>query len=153
MITEIEKLIKAAGFAKHSSHSVKISLTETESAVACVAKETGYQNGDLFLDCDAGGGTTDADELKVQSAFSDRIRLKQLSWMEGKAVGSAMLEIKVGKLVQEKLRWSKVSSQTVNRENASSQIRNLQVFLWHEGAKHVKSISACVYHGKWLRLS
>lgn len=104
MIAETEKLIKAAGFAKHASHYVRISLTEAEAAAVFIAKETGYRNGDVFLVCDAGGGTTDVNVLKVQSAYSGRTQLKQLSWVEGKAVGSALIDFKVGKLVQERLR-------------------------------------------------
>lgn len=54
MIADIEKLIKSAGFLGRSNHYVRISLTEAEAAAVFVAKETGYQQGDVFLVCDAG---------------------------------------------------------------------------------------------------
>lgn len=49
--------------------------------------------------CDAGGGTTDVNVLKVESAMKGSFELKPLSWTEGAAIGSTLIDHKIRKLV------------------------------------------------------
>src|SRR2546429_8295651 len=67
MIAETEKLIREAGFGEKHNHVVRISLTEAEAAAVYASKQS-YEKGDVFLVCDAGGGTTDVNVLKVRSS-------------------------------------------------------------------------------------
>lgn len=104
MIANIEGIIKSAGFGAKLHHRAKISLTEAEAAAVCVAKEAGYQRGEVFLICDAGGGTTDVDILKVDSCLAGRTQLKQLGCVQGRAVGSTLIDFRIEQMVKERLR-------------------------------------------------
>lgn len=88
MIDGIEKLLTAAGFGSLKNHSIKITLTEAEAAAVSAAKESGYMTGDVLLVCDAGGGTTDINMLKVEDNSAGRTHLRQLTHVEGKPIGS-----------------------------------------------------------------
>ena len=103
MIVDVEELIKKAGFTKHEKHHVRITLTEAEAAAVFVAKETGYQKGDVFLVCDSGGGTTDVNILKVESISSGRTQLRQLKCVEGESVGSALIDFNMEKIIRSRL--------------------------------------------------
>jgi hypothetical protein len=85
MVAQIEKLIKEAGFAETPRQHVKISLTEAEAAAVYAAKHE-YREGDVFLVCDAGGGTTDINMLKLITAGRGRgkMELRPLSCVQGK---------------------------------------------------------------------
>jgi hypothetical protein len=102
MIAEIESLIKQAGFGSDRNHSVKISLTEAEAAAVCVSKQ-GYQKGDVFLVCDAGGGTTDINILKIKNTDLGHHEIEPLDWVEGTAVGSAVIDFKIEEIILDRL--------------------------------------------------
>lgn len=56
-----ESAIREAGFgSENQQHSVKLELTEAEAAAVYVAGngQVRFNNGDILLVCDAGGGTT-----------------------------------------------------------------------------------------------
>ena len=102
MVAETEKLIKAAGFGEKGNHLVKISLTEAEAAAVYASKQH-YKKGDVFLVCDAGGGTTDLNVLKMSSSANGQTELEPLSWVEGEAIGSTLIDFRVQKLLTERL--------------------------------------------------
>lgn len=100
-LVEIEKIIRRAGFGTSQLHRVTLHLSEAEAAAVCVSKH--MEKGDVFLVCDAGGGTTDLNVLKVESAFPNPIELIPLSWTEGKAVGSTLIDRKIQNLIKDRL--------------------------------------------------
>jgi hypothetical protein len=103
MIAQTEKLIKDAGFEQKSNHKVRISLTEAEAAAVYATKQN-YERGEVFLVCDAGGGTTDLNVLKLtSSAHNGQTGLEALTWVEGEAIGSTLIDFKVQKLISERL--------------------------------------------------
>ena len=102
MIAETERLIKQAGYGERTNHLVRISLTEAEAAAVCASKQS-YDSGDVFLVCDAGGGTTDVNVLKVRVANLGQTELEPLSWVEGQAIGSTIIDFKMEKLMVERL--------------------------------------------------
>ncbi|KAK3047562.1 hypothetical protein LTR09_011067 [Extremus antarcticus] len=61
------------------------------------------KRGEVYLVCDAGGGTTDLNVLKVEAAAKDRMELVPLSWTEGEAVGSTLIDWKIRMLIKERL--------------------------------------------------
>lgn len=102
MIAETERLIKSAGFSERPNQKVRITLTEAEAA-AVYASRQAYQKGDVLLVCDAGGGTTDVNLLKVTSSSQGRTQLEPLSWVEGRAIGSTLIDFKAGKMILSRL--------------------------------------------------
>ena len=103
LIAILEQAIKDAGFGKRSSHHhVNISLTEAEAAAVYASKQH-YEQGDVFLVCDAGGGTTDLNILKMASATYGQTELMPLSWVEGEAIGSTLIDFRVQKMLGERL--------------------------------------------------
>lgn len=101
MIHETESLIRQAGFGENPKHTAKITLTEAEAAA--VYSSRSYEKDDVLLVCDAGGGTTDVNILKVTSTAFGRIQLKQLSWVEGEAIGSTLLDFQVEEMIRQRL--------------------------------------------------
>ncbi|QIX01435.1 hypothetical protein AMS68_006952 [Peltaster fructicola] len=102
MIAEIEKSIKHAGFGQLNKERASIYLTEAEAAAVYTSKQS-LEVGDVFLVCDIGGGTTDLNVLKVKSAAAGQMELIPLSWAEGQAVGSTIIDFKVQDLIHERL--------------------------------------------------
>ena len=103
MIAETEQLVRNAGFAKDNPlHTAEISLTEAEAA-AVYASKMQYSANEIFLVCDAGGGTSDVNILKVVSSGVGQTELAPLSWVEGRAIGSTLIDFKVERLIAERL--------------------------------------------------
>jgi hypothetical protein len=104
MIAEIRDLIHKAGFGgNHSRHTVDVTLTEAEAAAVYASKQQ-YASGDVFLICDAGGGTSDVNILKVSSSGIGQTELEPLSWVEGRAIGSTLVDYRVERLIIDRLR-------------------------------------------------
>jgi len=105
MIEETKQVIREAGFGSTqiSNHRMEVTLTEAEAAAVYVAKSQ-YKRGDVFLVCDAGGGTTDVNILKVVSADPGKTQLEPLSCVQGKAIGSTLIDFKVERLLEERLK-------------------------------------------------
>jgi hypothetical protein len=101
-IATTEGLIKEAGFGTEPGHIAKVSLTEAEAAAVYVSKQS-YQVGDIFLVCDAGGGTTDINALKVKDNRSFRTELEPLRSVQGEAIGSTLIDFKVESIIAERL--------------------------------------------------
>ena len=103
MLAELEKIIKTAGFgSNHLLERSSVYLTEAEAAAIYAAKQS-MQKGEVYLVCDAGGGTTDLNVLKVQSTARNQMELVPLSWTEGEAVGSTLIDYKIRLLIRERL--------------------------------------------------
>jgi len=103
MVAGILNLIKRAGYGlENPRHTAEIALTEAEAAAVYASKQD-YAKGDVFLVCDAGGGTTDVNVLKVTSSDSGRTELEPLSYVEGQPVGSTLIDYRVEKLVAMRL--------------------------------------------------
>ena len=101
MIAETEQLIRNAGFGKENRHMVEISLTEAEAAAVYASKQ--YEKGDVFLVCDAGGGTTDVNILRVSESSAGQTELEPLSYVEGQPIGSTLINFRVEKLITQRL--------------------------------------------------
>ncbi|KAI5196368.1 hypothetical protein E4T39_07801 [Aureobasidium subglaciale] len=101
-IANTEHLLRDAGFGTEPGHVAKISLTEAEAAAVYVSKQS-YQVGDIFLVCDAGGGTTDINALKVKDNRSFRTELEPLRSVQGEAIGSTLIDFKVESIIAERL--------------------------------------------------
>jgi hypothetical protein len=91
MIEIMRQLIRVAGFGQNPQHRNEISLTDAEAAGVRAAKGL-YEKGTVFLMCDAGGGTTDINTLKVTSTEIGHIELEPLSYVEGVAIGSILID-------------------------------------------------------------
>ena len=102
MLAKIEDIIRAAGFGQTENERAGVYLTEAEAAAIYASKQS-MVKGEVFLVCDAGGGTTDLNVLKVESAERHRMRLLPLSWTEGEAIGSTVIDWKVRKIVEQRL--------------------------------------------------
>lgn len=102
MIAETKQLIRNAGFGKEKGQTMEISLTEAEAAAVYVSKQQ-YKKGDVFLVCDAGGGTTDVNILRLSEAHVGQTELEPLSYVEGQPIGSTLIDFRVQKLITERL--------------------------------------------------
>lgn len=102
MIAATMRLIKEAGFEQRPNHIARITLTEAEAAAVYTSKQQ-YATGDIILVCDAGGGTTDVNVLKLASSGRKKTELVPLSWVEGQEIGSALLDFKMQRLIEERL--------------------------------------------------
>ena len=106
MIAETERLIKNAGFGGDGtsprSHRATIGLTEAEAAAVYASKQQ-YEKDDVVLVCDAGGGTTDVNVLKLMSSGAEPTRLQQLSWVEGRPIGSTSIDMDFHRLIVTRL--------------------------------------------------
>lgn len=103
MIADIERMIRSAGYGRQATQRVVISLTEAEAAAVYASKQQ-MQKGDVFLVCDAGGGTTDVNVLKVTSSARGKTELEPLHCNEGEAIGSTLIDHKVEMIIVERLR-------------------------------------------------
>ncbi|KAK6441672.1 hypothetical protein LTR95_002088 [Oleoguttula sp. CCFEE 5521] len=101
LIAQIEQHIQAAGYGQSHNERVTISLTEAEAA-AVYALKSGMTIGESFVVCDAGGGTSDVNVLRVVSTGT--LALEALSYVEGRAVGSVLIDYKAQKLVSQRLK-------------------------------------------------
>ena len=99
----LEHLIRNAGFGTDGpSHECRITLTEAEAAAISVASQY-LERGDTILVCDAGGGTTDVNILKLVSSRGMPLRLDPLSKVEGRPIGSALIDIRIQQLLERSL--------------------------------------------------
>ncbi|KAK5679136.1 hypothetical protein LTS10_008795 [Elasticomyces elasticus] len=116
MIADIERLIRAAGYGKDTRQKAAITLTEAEAAAVYVSKQQ-MQKGDVFLVCDAGGGTTDLNVLKVTSTSRGKTELEPLDCNEGATIGSTLIDHNAEKLVFDRLRRVEAELPTTDLES------------------------------------
>ncbi|KIX00240.1 uncharacterized protein Z518_10379 [Rhinocladiella mackenziei CBS 650.93] len=103
-IHSLEHLIRRAGFgADGASHSCRITLTEAEAAGISVACQY-LEQDDIILVCDAGGGTTDVNILKLVSPKGQPVKLDPLLKTEGRPIGSALIDIRIQQYLERYLK-------------------------------------------------
>lgn len=102
MLAQIEDLIRSAGYGQSERERASVYLTEAEAA-AIYASRQSMMKGDVFLVCDAGGGTTDLNVLRVESTARGGFELMPLCWTEGEAVGSTLIDWRIRTLVKDRL--------------------------------------------------
>ncbi|KAJ5698126.1 hypothetical protein N7462_000131 [Penicillium macrosclerotiorum] len=94
MVEETRGLLEKAISSKTPLHRVSIGLTEAEAAAVYAGNEH-YDVDDTILVCDAGGGTTDVNVLKLISLRGEPTRLEQLGNVEGQPIGSVFIDRKM----------------------------------------------------------
>lgn len=104
------ELVGKSGFANATcaSHTITIGLTEPEAAAVHTSTTAPgmFQDGDVLVVCDAGGGTTDLSALKVTNAKSATLAMKQLRQVDvvsGENIGSAAIDSAFERLVLQRL--------------------------------------------------
>ncbi|KAK2750331.1 hypothetical protein FQN57_003811 [Myotisia sp. PD_48] len=102
-IAEIKDLLERAICSSNSSYRVNIGLTEAEAAAVYACQQMDYQRGDIILVCDAGGGTTDINALKILSSPGNPTALEQLNYAEGGAIGSTFIDKDIDELICQRL--------------------------------------------------
>jgi molecular chaperone DnaK (HSP70) len=128
MIAETEQLIRNAGFGRDNpKHAAEITLTEAEAAAVYASKQQ-YAVGETYLVCDAGGGTSDINILKVVSSGIGQTELEPLTWVEGKAIGSTLIDFRVEKLIGSRLEALRYRFETSTATIAHRMIRDLSRF-------------------------
>lgn len=103
LIAAMEQLIKTAGFGQNAAKE-KASIYLTEAEAAAVYATQRLEKDEVFLVCDAGGGTTDLTVLKVASIAKGKLELTPLKWTEGIAVGSTLIDYKAQRILFERLK-------------------------------------------------
>ncbi|KAJ5084562.1 hypothetical protein NUU61_009141 [Penicillium alfredii] len=101
MIEETKAVIEGAVNANCPNHKAFIGLTEAEAAAVYACKQH-YQKNDIILICDAGGGTTDVNVLRLLSA-REPTKLEQLSSVEGRPIGSVFVDRHAHRVITERL--------------------------------------------------
>lgn len=103
LIDDLERIIREAGFGRDGPlHTARVTLTEAEAAAVNVIADYVHRD-DVICICDAGGGTTDVNILKLRSDHGTPIKLQPLSKVEGAAVGSALIDIRVQQFLESRL--------------------------------------------------
>ncbi|KAL4866710.1 hypothetical protein BDV12DRAFT_198929 [Aspergillus spectabilis] len=97
----VEELRGSVRF-ERGEHRAVIGLTEAEAAAVYVSG-LHYQKNDVILVCDAGGGTTDVNVLKLASEPGQPTVYDPLGFVEGKPVGSVFIDLGVHQLICTKL--------------------------------------------------
>ncbi|PGH19083.1 hypothetical protein AJ79_00117 [Helicocarpus griseus UAMH5409] len=99
------------------NHKATIGLSEAEAAAVYACKQH-YQKDDVILVCDAGGGTTDVNVLKLLSTTGEPSRLEPLDYVEGQPIGSVFIDFAVHQLIFERLATIREHLQASPRELA-----------------------------------
>lgn len=115
-IADIERFIRSSGYGKQANQKVVISLTEAEAAAVYASKQQ-MLKGDVFLVCDAGGGTTDLNVLKVTSAARGKTELEPLHFNEGEAIGSTLIDHKAERIILDRLKLIRADLHGVDLES------------------------------------
>ncbi len=70
ILNEFKTVIQASGFGREAMHTAKLELTEAEAVAVYTVKtaQIRFEKGDIFLVCDAGGGTTDLGLVEIAQA-------------------------------------------------------------------------------------
>ncbi|KAK0639009.1 hypothetical protein B0T16DRAFT_449835 [Cercophora newfieldiana] len=105
MLDDFQTIIKNAGFGVQERHEVVLGLTEAEAAAVAsmfrVGSSIPFDDGDVFLSIDAGGGTTDLAFVKISSANPPV--MEQVQDVRGTGIGSMMIDTSFRQLVLERL--------------------------------------------------
>ncbi|KAK0617573.1 hypothetical protein B0T14DRAFT_400927, partial [Immersiella caudata] len=105
ILNDFQKIIRSAGFGVPENHDVILGLTEAEAAAVSSMLRVGtslpFDNGDVFLSVDAGGGTIDLAFVKVCSASPPV--MEQVQDVRGTGIGSMMIDLTFQQLVKQRL--------------------------------------------------
>ncbi|KAF2836931.1 hypothetical protein M501DRAFT_978671 [Patellaria atrata CBS 101060] len=104
-VERFRSIIQRAGYGSSRNHTVTIGLTEAEAAAVHMLSDAAgiFQESDILLVCDAGGGTTDLSVLRVKDTQSGSLTLDQLDVVFGETIGSAAIDYDFEKLVRARL--------------------------------------------------
>ncbi|KAE8141241.1 hypothetical protein BDV38DRAFT_237622 [Aspergillus pseudotamarii] len=102
MVEETRAILERVINTKTPRHRAVIGLTEAEAAAVYAGNEH-YMVDDTILVCDAGGGTTDVNVLKLISTRGEPTRLEQLGHVEGQPIGSVFIDRKIHHLICQRL--------------------------------------------------
>lgn len=106
IINRFKNTIRDAGFGTEGPrHNAQVDLTEAEAAAVYTIKTSAvpFQQGDIFLCIDAGGGTSDLALMQVASVYSAVPSLEQIDAVKGVGVGAALIDRAFAALVAAKL--------------------------------------------------
>ncbi|KAL8810328.1 MAG: hypothetical protein Q9200_002665 [Gallowayella weberi] len=94
VVERYRAIVERAGFGQCRNHTLSIGLTEAEAAAVHTSLEAAgiFQENDILLVCDAGGGTTDISVLSVSNTRTDSLSLQQLDVVFGATIGSAAID-------------------------------------------------------------
>ncbi|KAK5654474.1 hypothetical protein OQA88_7102 [Cercophora sp. LCS_1] len=105
ILNDFQEIIHRAGFGGPHNHEVILGLTEAEAAAVSSMLRVGtslpFDNGDVFLSVDAGGGTTDLAFVQVCSANPPV--MEQVQDVRGTGIGSMMIDLTFQQLVKQRL--------------------------------------------------
>ncbi|KAI4122382.1 MAG: hypothetical protein LQ338_005855, partial [Usnochroma carphineum] len=112
VVERYRSILERAGFAQCRNHSVSIGLTEAEAAAVHTSLEASgiFQEQDVLLVCDAGGGTTDLSILRVRDARTGALSLQQLEVVFGATIGSAAIDYDFENFARSRLELAHLSS-------------------------------------------
>ncbi|KUJ22737.1 uncharacterized protein LY89DRAFT_714475 [Mollisia scopiformis] len=102
----LRPLLTNAGFGTGGRrHSVAFGLTEPQASAVYTAVDqtTEFEDGDIMLVCDAGGGTTDLAILQKEGDDDDGTQLKELLPVAGYNFGSTNIDESFCALVEQRL--------------------------------------------------
>ncbi|KAL9606461.1 MAG: hypothetical protein Q9179_000377 [Wetmoreana sp. 5 TL-2023] len=112
VVERYRAIVKRAGFAQYRNHTLSIGLTEAEAAAVHTSLEASgiFQEQDILLVCDAGGGTTDLSVLGVSDTLTDALSLQQLDVVFGANIGSAAIDYDFESLARSRLKLAHYTS-------------------------------------------
>ncbi|CZR70252.1 uncharacterized protein PAC_20153 [Phialocephala subalpina] len=92
LVGRFRELVEKSGFGNNGN--VVMEMTEAEAAAVFTAKihQHNFQEGDVFMVLDAGGGTTDMCVLKVKRVQEDMVELQNLAKPKDLPVGSVRID-------------------------------------------------------------
>ncbi|KAF9882737.1 hypothetical protein FE257_005328 [Aspergillus nanangensis] len=102
MIEDLRKFMDKAIKRGAPKHWACIGLTEAEAAAVYACRGL-YKNRDIILVCDAGGGTTDVNVLRLASTWGEPVQLEQLGNVEGRPIGSVFIDRAIHRHIIERL--------------------------------------------------
>lgn len=105
ILNEFKGVIQECGFGCEKMHTARLELTEAEAVAVYTVKtaQIRFQNGDIFLVCDAGGGTTDLGLVEIAQANPGVPVLKQVAAVQGIGIGSTVIDRAFQALVQRRI--------------------------------------------------
>lgn len=112
VVERYRSIVEKAGFAQCRNHTLTIGLTEAEAAAVHTSLEASgiFQEQDVLLVCDAGGGTTDLSVLSVSNARTGDMSLQQLEVVFGATIGSAAIDYDFEGYARSRLELAHLSS-------------------------------------------
>lgn len=106
IINTFKGIIRDAGFGVEGSrHTAVVDLTEAEAAAVATIKNSAvaFQQGEVFLSIDAGGGTTDLALMQVTSTDNSFPQMSQMDAVKGVGLGASIIDRLFMRLVTQRL--------------------------------------------------